>query len=158
MTDRMLIQFRKAEESDASALSELAFRSKAHWGYAPAQLEAWRADLTLSPLWVSLHPTYVAEIGGQIAGFFALLAEQGSWKLEHLWVAPEAMGQGVGRSMLAHAMSVAKQVGARELIIDSDPNAEGFYRACGAVRTGSIPAPIEGAPQREIPVLRLAIQ
>jgi GNAT superfamily N-acetyltransferase len=158
VTDRMLIQFRKAEASDAPALSELAFRSKAHWGYAPAQLETWRADLTLSPSWISLHPTYVAEIGGQIAGFFALLAEHGSWKLEHLWVAPEAMGQGVGRSMLAHAVIIAKQVGASELIIDSDPNAEGFYRANGAVWTGSIPAPIEGAPQREIPVLRLAIQ
>lgn len=154
----MLIQFRKAEASDAPALSELALRSKAFWGYAPAQLEAWRADLTLSPLWISLHPTYVAEIGGQTAGFFALLAEHGSWKLEHLWVAPEAMGQGVGRSMLAHAVIIAKQVGARELIIDSDPNAEGFYRACGAVRIGSLPAPIEGAPQREIPALRLAIQ
>lgn len=154
----MPIRFRKAEAFDAPVLSELALRSKAHWGYSPAQLEAWRADLTLSPLWISLHPTYVAEIGGQTAGFFALLTEHGFWKLEHLWVAPEAMGQGVGRSMLAHAMAVAKQVGAKELIIDSDPNAEGFYRACGAVRIGSIPAPIDGEPQREIPVLRLAIQ
>lgn len=154
----MLIQFRKAEASDAPALSELAFRSKAHWGYTPVQLEAWRDALTLSPLWISQHPTHVAEIGGQTAGFFALLADSGSWKLEHFWVAPEAMGQGVGRSMLAHAMAVAKQMGARELIIDSDPNAEGFYRTCGAIRIGSIPAPIEGAPQREIPVLRLEVR
>lgn len=153
-----LIQFRKAEASDAPALSELAFRSKAHWGYAPAQLEAWREDLTLSPSWVSLHPTYVAEIGDRIAGFFALFAEHGSWKLEHFWVAPEAMGQGVGRSLLTYAMAVAKEVGARELIIDSDPNAEGFYQACGAVRIGSLPAPIDGEPQRELPVLRLAIR
>lgn len=154
----LLLQLRKAEAPDAPALSELAFRSKAYWGYAPAQLEAWREDLTLSPSWVSLHPTYVAETGGRIAGFFALFAEHGSWKLEHFWVAPEAMGQGVGRSMLAHVMTVAKEVGARELIIDSDPNAEGFYQACGAVRIGSIPAPIEGAPHRELPVLRLTVR
>lgn len=154
----LLIQFRKAEASDAPALSDLAFRSKAHWGYAPAQLDAWRENLTLSPHWVSLHPTHVAEIGGRIAGFFALLAEHGQWKLEHFWVAPEAMGQGVGRSMLTSAMAVARQVGASELIIDSDPNAEGFYQACGAIRIGSLPAPIEGEPHRELPVLRLAVQ
>lgn len=153
-----LPQFRKAEAADAPALSELAFRSKAHWGYSPDQLEAWRENLTLSSDWMSLHPIHVAEIDGRIVGFFALLAEHGQWKLEHFWVAPEAMGQGVGRSMLTHAMAVAKQVGARELIIDSDPNAEGFYRACGAVRIASLPAPIEGEPHRERPVLRLAIQ
>ena len=153
-----LLTFRKAEASDAPALSELAFRSKAHWGYSPAQLEAWRDDLTLSPLWMSLHPTHIAEIGSQIAGFFSLLAEHSEWKLEHFWVSPEAMGQGVGRSMLAHAVAIAKQVGASELIIDSDPNSEGFYQAYGAVRIGSLPAPIEGAPHRELPVLRLAVQ
>ena len=34
------------------------------------------------------------------------------------------------------------------LTIDADPNAELFYLAYGAIRTGTIAAPIEGVPDR----------
>jgi hypothetical protein len=46
----------------------------------------------------------------------------------------------------------------RPATIDSDPNAEPFYLACGAERTGAIPAPIAGQPARVRPQLVVRIR
>ena len=57
--------------------------------------------------------------------------------LLHLWVLPEAMRRGVGRSLFSHALERARNLGFRELEIESDPNAEGFYQRMGAQRVGT---------------------
>ena len=57
--------------------------------------------------------------------------------LLHLWVLPEAMGRGAGRSLFSHAIERTRHLGFRELEIESDPNAEGFYRRIGAHRVGT---------------------
>lgn len=40
---------RPGRPAEAAALSDLAMRSKSHWGYNAESLEACRADLTVSP-------------------------------------------------------------------------------------------------------------
>jgi GNAT superfamily N-acetyltransferase len=149
------MHIRRAHESEAPLLSALAYESKAYWSYSVAQLEAWRGDLTVSPSTVSSLPAYVAEAESGIAGFFVLLPSSPHWKLEHFWVAPSSMGQGVGKALLSHAAALAAEGGATALAIDADPNAESFYLACGAKRVGSLAAPIEGSPDRERPQLLL---
>ena len=84
-----------------------------------------------------------------------LPASSDCWQLEHFWVAPENMGCGVGRALLAHAVGIAASGGAQALAIDADPNAEPFYLACGALRVGAVAAPTEGAPSRARPQLLL---
>lgn len=150
------MNFRQAKEYEASALSALAAASKAHWPYTSAQLTLWKKTLTISPDMVRAFPTYVAELNQEVVGFFVLIPEGMQWKLEHFWIHPFHMGQGYGKSMLAEAASIAAQGGAESLLIESDPNAEPFYLACGAKRIGERPAPIEGAAQRVLPVLLLS--
>jgi GNAT superfamily N-acetyltransferase len=65
---------------------------------------------------------------------------------------PAAMGRGVGRALFLHAASRAKELGYRELRMESDPNAEAFYRPMGAERIGTNRQMLEGQP-RELPVL-----
>jgi len=43
---------------------------------------------------------------------------------------------GLGRLLWNHAVETARQLGLRELTIDSDSNAEGFYQRMGAVTIG----------------------
>jgi hypothetical protein len=50
--------------------------------------------------------------------------------------------------MWRYALQLAKNQGARTMLIDADPNAEPFYLSRGAVRVGEIAAPIEGNNQR----------
>jgi GNAT superfamily N-acetyltransferase len=150
------MHIRHAHASEAPILSALAFESKAHWPYSSAQLDAWRDDLTIAPGMILSCPTCVAVAGTKIIGFFMLGPSSPHWVLEHFWVAPHSMGRGVGRALLTHAAEIAARAGSTALAIDADPYAEGFYIACGAERTGSLTAPIAGAPQRERPQLLLS--
>ena len=149
------MQIRRAREGEAIALSAIAFESKAYWSYSAAQLATWRDELTVSPGEVSSRPTYVAVVEGRIAGFFMLAPATPNWRLEHFWVSPSCMGHGVGRRLLSDAATVAAEGGAAAIAIDADPNAERFYTACGAAPVASLPAPIEGAPDRVRPQLLL---
>jgi len=152
------MQIRSAHEHEASILSLLAMESKAHWRYSAAQLARWREDLTVSRDTISSFPVHVAELEGRIAGFYVLDPTPSHWSLEHFWVSPASMHRGVGRTLLNHAAGLAADGGAAAIAIDADPNAEPFYRACGARRVGSIPAPIEGDPARRRPQLLLPVR
>jgi GNAT superfamily N-acetyltransferase len=105
---------------------------------------------------VHRRPTFVSEVSNELAGFYQLNIAAPRAELEHLWVHPGFMRQGVGTLLLAHAVEYLAHSGIAFLEIDSDPNAEPFYIACGAVHSGSRPAPIKGAPHRTRPQLRLA--
>ncbi len=92
-----------------------------------------------------------------MVGFYLLIPGANAWALEHLWVAPKFARRGIGRALLAHAVSAARHAGATAFVIDADPNAERFYVACGAVREGAVAAPIEGDPARIRPQLLLRL-
>jgi ribosomal protein S18 acetylase RimI-like enzyme len=146
---------RRARPADADTLTNIARAAKAHWNYAPELLEAWREELTIRREAVLDHPTFVIETGGGIAGWCRLLEEHGEVELQHFWIAPQSMRQGLGRVLLAHVCGELAQAGVEWLAIEADPNAEPFYVACGAVRTGELAAPIPGEPDRVRPLLRL---
>ncbi len=163
----MAVWLRPAHAVEAAALSELAFASKAHWPYTAAQLAMWREDLRLTAgqagdgtVWVAetTDPAAQGSAGRHgAAGWFRLLPGSPHAVLEHFWVAPAAMGRGVGKAMLAHAAVMARAAGAAGLSIDADPYAEPFYLAQGAVQVGVVAAPLAGQPQRVRPQLLLAL-
>lgn len=150
------VTIRAAHVDEAQVLSQLAVEAKAKWGYAQQQLRAWKDALKVSPHSIQQFPTFIAELDGEIAGFYQLGTSVSPWELEHFWVKPSSMRQGVGRTMLSHAVALAAEAGLTELAIDADPNAEPFYVACGARRVGAVSAPTEGNPDRVRPQLRLA--
>ena len=151
------MHLRPAIPADAATLSRIAYAAKASWGYPEAELRNWKSGLTVRPETVQASPTFVAEVGGEIAGFYQLKSSASPWELEHLWVHPNHMRQGIGRALLRHAAGQAAEAGQTILAIDADPQAEPFYQACGARRVGAVPAPIAGQPQRVRPQLELPI-
>jgi GNAT superfamily N-acetyltransferase len=72
-----------------------------------------------------------------------------------LFVDPSAIGQGIGAALIAHLLDRARPLGFTVLTIDADPNAEAFYLARGAVRTGVIPS--GSVPGRVLPRLELSL-
>ena len=89
----------------------------------------------------------------EVAGFLGLARMDGQWHLEHLWVLPAFQGCGLGRALFDEAVRQARAVGATELHIKSDPNAEPFYLKMGAVRTGLEVYDLLGNIRREVPQL-----
>ena len=144
---------RHAEPDDAGALTALAYRSKAFWGYSSAQLARWHDALMVTPASIAAWPTFVAEMDGVIAGTYQLTGPEAARVLEFLWVDPAYIGRGIGGKLLAHALTQAVSMRARTLAVDADPYAAAFYLHQGATYVGAVPAPIEGEPARERPQL-----
>lgn len=145
---------RRARPDEAEALCAIAFRSKAHWGYSDELMEACREELSVTGEDVEQHPVFVVHEGAEPLGFYTLEPlPDGAIELGHLFVEPRAIGRGLGAQLMAHACDQARARGHRLLVIQSDPNAEGFYVGCGAKRVGvQASASVRG---RELPLLEL---
>jgi GNAT superfamily N-acetyltransferase len=155
----MSILFREALPSDAAELSELAFHSKAHWGYPAEFMQACRRELTVTPDSIAGDEiqTVVAVIQQELAGFYTLedLADA-RIELGALFVKPKYIGQGIGRQLMIRAKTHAVKLGAHNMTIQGDPHALEFYRAAGAsvigeLESGSIPGRF--LPLLEIPLV-----
>jgi len=128
------MEIHRAKPEDALALTEIAFAAKRHWGYPEHWIQRWRDVLTIHPEFIARNETYVAVLEGQAVGFYALVYGNDRVSLEHLWVLPIAMRQGIGRALFNHAVQQAKVLGVEAIEIESDPNAEKFYETMGARR------------------------
>lgn len=129
--------------------------SKAVWGYSREFLQACRAELSVTPEELNgLDAHYfVAEDGEGLAGYYALVQAEEGLELDALFIAPDRLRRGLGKALLRHAEATALGLGARSIIIQGDPHAEGFYLSAGAARIGERPsASVSG---RNLPLFRL---
>lgn len=149
------MKVRKGRPEEAAALTELALRSKGHWGYDEEFLAACREELTVRPADMAPRRTEVAEEDGRILGFTTLDGAPPVGALGMMFVEPDAIGRGVGRTLFEHTVAQARRLGFTALTIDADPNAEPFYVAMGALRIGATPS--GSIPGRELPLLRIEL-
>jgi GNAT superfamily N-acetyltransferase len=151
-----LVIVRPARPDEAGEISGLALRSKGHWGYDAAFLEACRADLTIDPAWCDGLRLVVAEDGDRLLGYARVAGTAPVGELAGLFVDPVAIGTGVGGLLLRHATAVAAGLGMATLVIDSDPYAEPFYLHAGARRVGESVSTVD--PGRRLPRLELVVR
>ena len=144
---------RPARAGEAAPLSELALRSKGHWGYDADFLEACRAELTWSDDDLARRTAVVAERDGELLGFFVLDGSGEAAELDALFVDPPAIGTGIGGRLMSEALRLAREQGRRTVGIDADPDAEPFYRRYGARRVGEVPS--GSIPGRTLPRLEI---
>lgn len=140
---------RAAQPADAPALTRLALRSKQVWGYDAAFMARCRAELTVTAESIATQPTFLLAEATKPLGFYQLRLQADAADVWLLFVAPEAIGQGVGRRLWHHLEGTARARAARRIRVDADPNAAGFYVAMGAVRRGDRPS--ASFPDRRLP-------
>jgi len=138
------LKLRQALPEEAAALTDITYEAKRHWGYPEHWIKFWETDLTISPEYIQNHHVVVAEVEEEIVGFYALTVNAKKSELDHMWVVPKQMGNGVGKALFIHAMQGASQFGIDEVQISSDPNAEGFYAKMGAYRIGETVSEVDG--------------
>ncbi len=147
----------RATPADAALLTEIAYAAKRHWGYPERWIESWSDTLTIRAEFIAANVAYCAMEDGRAVGFYLLTSESDGLHLDHLWVAPRAMGRGMGRALFEHARDQTRSLGHRTLRIEADPNAEGFYARMGARRVGVTVTSIEDQP-RELPLMRYDLE
>ena len=148
---------RPARPDEVAELTELALRSKAYWGYDEAFMEACREELTLTPEYLDKNPTFVLEADDQVVGLYSLEASEnvGEVELGMLFIEPNAIGGGHGRRLFAHARKKAGDLSYQTMWIQSDPDAEGFYRSLGAVTVGHLES--RSLPGRMLPWMETSV-
>ncbi len=152
-----VFSIRRAHPEESHILTLLARMSKAYWKYPATSLEEWKPQLSVTPDQIREGLVWLAERGQTVLGYYRISVAGQRCELTDLFVSPDAMGQGIGRSLLQHSMRAARDLGQSEIAVDADPNAEKFYLAMGAIKVSDIAAPIEGEPARVRPQLLLSI-
>jgi GNAT superfamily N-acetyltransferase len=137
-------EIRAPRPDEGGALTDLALRAKASWGYDADFMNACRAELTVTTETLRSWRFWVAEDHQRIVGMIALSDAGDHAEVEDFFVAPEAQGQGVGRALMKAFEADARAMGFERAEVDADPNAEATYarlgfRTIGRSPSGSIP-------------------
>jgi uncharacterized protein (DUF952 family)/GNAT superfamily N-acetyltransferase len=146
---------RSARAHEAAPLTELALRSKAHWGYDADFLAACRPALTVSADSIANSWVYVLESDGKIAGFYSVQPPAATTELDMLFVEPAHIGGGVGTHLFRHACRTAYALGVRRLTVESDPEAEAFYVRMGMSRFSERESSVRAG--RMLPLLEMML-
>ena len=153
------LRIRRARPAEADALTALALRSKALWGYDDAFMALCRAELTVQPDAIERGQVWVAEAGEVIVGLLQLVPEDRddgrAVEVRLFFVEPGAVRAGVGRALWHHAEAEAEIIGAARLTLDADPNAVAFYERMGMRVVGSSPS--GSIPGRMLPRMAKAL-
>lgn len=113
---------------EAPALSALALRSKASWGYSQDLVKLFQAELTLPA--VEIEHVQVVELEGRPVAFYSLQPVSTSRvELGHLFVEPSLLRHGLGRLMIADALRRASAGGFRVLEIQGRSECRAVLRA-----------------------------
>jgi GNAT superfamily N-acetyltransferase len=148
------MHIRLALVDEADAITALMRRSKAHWGYDAAFMEAALPYLVVSDDAIAHGLVWVLEDDGTLAGFIFLrpTEEPGEVLLSDLFVDPPYIGRGCGRLLWDHAVSTARTMGFETIVFDADPNALDFYLRMGAVQVGETASTVQAG--RMLPLMR----
>ncbi len=144
------MKFRIARQEDIEALNTISILSKTHWGYPAEWIENWRDELTLNREKLARQNVLLAELNGQSIGFCSISREEHNYEVLHLWVLPEYIGKGYGKKLLQVAIERFVQDD-KPIIVEADPNAEGFYKSQGFVTFDKIESYPKG---RFLPVMQ----
>lgn len=148
----MTMRIIPAQCNHASLISELALRSKAHWGYTAEFMAAVCAELTYSEASIRQHVTRLAWQENRLLGFYQLIEINATdIELEALFIEPELIGCGVGAKLFAHAVATAQAHKYHTISIQSDPYAAGFYSKQGCIKIGEKPS--LSLPGRMLPLM-----
>ena len=149
---------RRVTGAEAAEISRVAIESKATWGYTREFIEACRDELTYTRDYIEMPGMefWCVDDARGIAGFYGLsMQDPQTSELDALFVRPDRIGSGLGKFLIEHAKSRLAELGANTLVIQGDPNAEGFYTKAGGVQTGTRES--ESIPDRFLPVYEICL-
>ena len=146
---------RLAHAGEGERLREIAAASKAHWGYDADFVRAWASSGDFSDDALERDEFFVAESDERAVAWAALKRKDDAlYWLDDLWVEPEWIGRGIGTALFRRVVGRARELGARRLEWQAEPNSVGFYEKVGARCTGELHMTSWG---REVPVMELEL-
>jgi putative acetyltransferase len=128
---------RRATEADTDGIAQTraaSIRGVCAKDYSPEQIESWAGELPAESHLEFMGKSHylVAEDDDQLLGFG--VADLEGAEILALYVHPEALGRGVGRSLLQAMEGASRDAGRDALQLLSTLTAVGFYERMGYAR------------------------
>jgi GNAT superfamily N-acetyltransferase len=140
---------RRTRSEESGYLTGLTIRSKAHWGYEAALMEALRDELEFQPS--KFQPdshVYILEENGERLGFCSLIPiDPETIELHDLFLDPGHIGKGYGRQLWSYAVNLARDLGYFKLILTAATLMPSHF-----TRARVPSALVKRLPQRPLPV------
>ena len=150
------LNIRKAKLEEADLLSNIALESKSYWIYDNDFLEKCKPYLTISIDDIINTSVYVIEDGISIFGFYQLKhINEKEVDLGMFFIKSEYIKKNLGAKLIEQCKSIAKNLGYKFLIIESDPNAKGFYEKQVGIFKGYVKS--EVSETRSLPVYEIRL-
>jgi len=124
--------FEKATAADCQDLSDVAIRSKRHWGYSKEAMELWNQNLTMTEEFLDSHTVIKATLEDDIVGFFALEEIQPTTRIAQYWIDTPYMRKGYGSVMYDYLRNYLKDRNVEKITLVMDPNGLAFFERKGA--------------------------
>ena len=145
----------KAQENDYLILTEITKKSKAHWGYSAEQILEWEEDLTFTKKELNTSTVYKLIVKEEVVGYYSYKRiDRKNVYLANLFLLPKMIGQGMGKYLFDDFIQKITSEGYTNVLLDSDPNAEGFYEYLGFKTIGKKESSIPG---RYLPEMYLSL-
>ncbi|MEO1049280.1 MAG: GNAT family N-acetyltransferase [Bacteroidota bacterium] len=148
------LSFRHAKASDIPVLNQISAASKAYWGYPEEWLQRWQPDLMVNAEHLTENTVFVIQVGDRLIGFCSIAEEASFYEVLHLWVLPEFIGKGMGKSLLQHSLKQTVKL-PKMIRVEADPNAAPFYESQGFETFDRVESYPKG---RFLPVMRKFVQ
>ncbi len=133
------IVIRPAQHAERSSLERLQWRASLS---NPGDRDALLANpdaIALPIEQITNGDVFVAERNGVAVGFATVVPRpDGQAELDALFVEPDLWRGGIGRVLVEHCVTVARQRSSAILHVVGNPHAEGFYVACGFRTSGNV--------------------
>ena len=125
--------FRPARADERDLLDEMTLAGVRYWGHHLNHPEAYEglAEWLKDEDGPENHDVFVLEEDGGVLGFYELRDRDSHVELVRMFMETDLIGRGYGRLLWEQAVVRAAEKHDRMLIM-SDPQAVGFYRAMGA--------------------------
>jgi ribosomal protein S18 acetylase RimI-like enzyme len=143
----------EADIRDSETLTSITKRSKAYWGYTNEQMNEWSKLLTITEAYIEKNAVFKLLIADDVAGYYSFLnINEHTVRLDNLFVIPQFIGKGFGNLLLNDFLTRMGKRGTKKILLDADPNAEGFYTKFGFIKVGQIETSIK---DRYLPIMEL---
>lgn len=122
---------RRARDNDADALAACIDAAYAHYAETIADLPAVSQDCAGQ---IATLQVWIAETAGDLVGSVVLDQDEGTMKIVNVAVHPEQKGKGLGRALMGHAESLARERGCVEMRLTTHarmPDNHRFYQRLG---------------------------
>jgi GNAT superfamily N-acetyltransferase len=146
---------RLAHKTEDGVLSDISLLSKSYWNYSQEHMEIFQKELKISDKYITNNKVWVYVIENKIAAYCSIkylkedkvypicTLQKGFW-LDHMFVLPEYIKRGIGRSLFNTIIDFMKSNKIDSIQILADPHSKIFYEKMGCTYISEYPSSIKG--------------